>query len=92
MRITIPWGGIALIGGTAVLTMTDWPSIIGWAAVVWGVISLLLQIIVLLVVSATLKVARSMTPEQIKELNDKGMVYKTNHGRTRPVRPTSKQA
>jgi hypothetical protein len=95
MRITFPWGGVALIGGTIVLTMTDWPSIVGWVGVVWGILTLILQVIFVITLQATLRMAKQLAPEDFqkmvkKEINDK--TYKTNHGRILPVRPTSKQS
>ena len=91
MRIGIPWGGIALVGGTVVLTMTDWPSIVGWVLVIWGVVSLILQIAVVLMGTAILNQATKLTPDDVRKMAEEGKVYKTNHGRTR-VRPTSKQS
>jgi hypothetical protein len=87
MRITIPWGGISLIGGAIWLTMTDWPGVIGWLMVVWGVISLFLQILVVLLAQAALKEAKRLSTDDVKELIlNHQETYKTNHGRRLPVK------
>lgn len=81
MRISIPWGGIALIGGLSWVYMTDWPGFIGWIMVAWGVLSLILQVIVMVVMANVAKLTSQISPEEMKD-----MVYKTNHGRTLPIK------
>lgn len=79
MRITVPWGGIAFIGGVIVLTMTDWPSIVGWAMVVWGIITLILQVIVVTIVAAGMRGVKSAIDNGTLNVED---FYKTSHGRS----------
>ena len=89
MRITIPWGGIALVGGIIILSTTDWPSIIGWVLVIWGIISLILQILVIAIASITLKTAQEIAPKLkglTEEEIEKVVTYKTSHGRCLPVK------
>lgn len=57
--MNIPWGPVFLIGGIAALTMTDWPGIIGWLLVIFGVLMTLVWLVALFIIGAAVGSATS---------------------------------
>lgn len=49
--MNIPWGPIMIAGGLAIIYGTDWPGIIGWVLVGFGIFSTVLTLLVMLLVA-----------------------------------------